>query len=77
MSILKKHMAHLGKDDLCEFTYNGQECFDRTCELVKEDVPISHILLDYMMPRLNGLECAKRIREFILDWNAEKDFEYE
>jgi CheY-like chemotaxis protein len=70
-------MATLGKDQLCEYTYNGQECFDKACELVREGTPISHILMDYMMPRLNGIQCAKRIRDFIDDWNTQHGEEYE
>jgi DNA-binding response OmpR family regulator len=41
-----------------ETAKNGQEAYDKAIE-IKPDL----IILDYMMPEVNGLECAKMLQE--------------
>lgn len=62
MACIKQHLEKLGKTDICEFSYNGEELLDSFIALIKNGTPVSHILTDYMMPRLNGIQTISRIK---------------
>jgi CheY-like chemotaxis protein len=41
--------------------YNGQEAVVQFSKLAEEKKYVSHILTDFMMPRLNGVQAIERI----------------
>lgn len=74
---MKQHLEALGKIELCDFTYNGQDALDCARNHIRSGKAISHIFMDYMMPRLNGIQAAKRIQDFIKEWNEQNECSYE
>ena len=66
---MKMLLQEIGKLHLCEFVYNGEEAVLKFAEFAESDIAVSHILTDYMMPRVNGLQAVKKIKEFVTQMN--------
>lgn len=67
----------------CDCVYDGYEALRVVEQAMKQGRPYDVIFMDYMMPRLNGVEAAKRIRQIarestsiimvsIYDWDTIK-----
>ena len=65
MMVIKELMSKLGRTNDCEFVYNGQEAVLKFSELSAQGYTVSHILTDFMMPRMNGLDAVKTIQNFV------------
>ena len=73
MLVLKEHLSTLGKTHDCEFVYNGEEAVLKFSELVSAGVKVSHILTDFKMPRVSGIDAVRKIKEFIEYQNQNKE----
>lgn len=73
MQVLKQQLSNLGKEDLCEFVYNGKEAVECASRLIQAGENISYILTDFMMPRMNGIQAVEQIQSYIKYWNALPD----
>ena len=62
-------MTELGRLEQCEFCFNGQEAVVRASELILAGKTVSHVLTDFMMPRLNGVQTVRMIRNFVTQRN--------
>jgi len=51
----------------CEMARDGDEAVDAAVRAAAENRPFDIIFMDYMMPKLNGIEAAKKIREITKD----------
>ena len=80
LEVLKNTLTELGIIDKTQFCVNGQEAIDVSKRIIVEFLkssptlvavkkPISFMLLDFQMPRKNGLQVIKEIREFIASKN--------
>lgn len=58
---LQKMMVKYG---YCDVAVNGKEALDAFILAYEEDSPYDLILLDIMMPEMNGKEALKRIRSY-------------
>ena len=62
-------MRELGYCQNCEFYYDGQAAIDAAKKIINssddEQQPISLMLLDFQMPRKNGLQVVQEIQEYI------------
>ena len=70
-------MNQLDKLDRCEFVYNGQEALVKYSEFIEQNTPVSHILTDFMMPRLNGVQTVHRIKDLISKHNQYREVKIE
>lgn len=70
IQVIKQQMEEIGRKDMCEFVYNGQEAVIRFSELTLAGQYVSHVLTDFMMPRLNGIQTVQKIKEFIAERNS-------
>ena len=77
MTVIKQLLRDLGKEKDCEFVYNGQEAVCKFSELVLSNNPVSHIITDFMMPRLNGIQTILKIKEFVHDMNEKRELKIE
>ena len=64
MQVIKSHFELLGKLDMCEFVFNGQDAVLKVAELIGQGHHISLVLTDFQMPRLNGIQAVTKIRNF-------------
>lgn len=62
-------MNEIGMLGNCDFVFNGQEAVLKFSELTQTDVAVTHVLTDFMMPRLNGIQTVQKIKEFVMDRN--------
>jgi two-component system chemotaxis response regulator CheY len=53
----KNQLAQLGVTDICE-AENGQDALD----VLKNNMPVDVVLLDWNMPVMDGMECLKAIK---------------
>ena len=67
----------------CDFIYNGQDALDTIVKIIEREVnrtlphpnqlveinPIKLILLDFMLPRLDGIQVITRLRNFVTSQN--------
>lgn len=80
MQVIKNQLETLGQIDKCVFAFNGQEALDMASKIVKKSIedykeldviqPIELCILDFQMPRLNGIEFVKLFRNFIRNTNG-------
>ena len=70
MTILKDQLESIGKRDLCDFCYNGEEAVIKFSELVQSGQTVSYVLTDFQMPRLNGLQAMEKIQTFVDEINT-------
>jgi CheY-like chemotaxis protein len=66
-------LKELGLDDRCEFVYNGEEAVVQFSKLTNEKKYVSHILTDFMMPRLNGIQATERILDYVSHRNKHSE----
>ena len=64
MSMLKLDLEKLGLFKYCEFAFNGEEAVSLYAKLTGDKHDVSHILTDFMMPRLNGVQAMKKILSY-------------
>lgn len=74
MSALKGLLSERGIITSCKFSEDGQKAYDEVTQLVDQAVatankgasvqPISLMLLDFQMPRLNGLQVVHKMRAY-------------
>ena len=73
MQVLRQQISNLGKEDICEFVYNGREAVESATQLIQAGETISYILTDFMMPRMNGIQAVEQIQNYIRYWNNEHE----
>jgi CheY-like chemotaxis protein len=75
IEVLKSNIEELGLASTCDFCINGQDTIDTVKRIVDEGLasrdalvtsisPVDFLLLDFQMPRKNGIEVVKEIKEF-------------
>ena len=78
MAVLKQSLSDLQIIDRCDFCHNGLEAVTKATEIYKKSTevqPYCLVLVDFQMPRLNGIEVIKQIRKLIKK-NNEKNTDH-
>ena len=76
MNVIKNQIAELEMTHQCSFCYDGQEAINIAFSIIKTAIddkatsaeeirPIDLMILDFQMPRKNGLDVIKSVRRFI------------
>lgn len=55
ITIIKDQLGEIGLASQCDFVFNGQEAVLKFSELTQGGQRVTHVLTDFMMPRLNGI----------------------
>lgn len=58
------HKMLKGKFDVIDEAENGQEAVDKYLHALKHHTPYDVIMMDFLMPIMNGLEASRLIRSF-------------
>ena len=61
MELLKNYLTEICIAEHCDFVYNGEDAVKVAAKNLKEGKPTTHVLIDFMMPRLNGIQAHKKI----------------
>lgn len=67
--LLWKVLAEYGE---CDLVINGMEAIDAFLMAIKDKEPYDLVCLDIMMPRVDGIQVLKTIRELELQYNMKK-----
>lgn len=62
---LKLALKELDMLQYCEFAENGADAVDLFTKRWKQEIHISHIITDFMMPKENGIQAIKKITAFL------------
>lgn len=55
MELLKNYLTEMGIAGHCDFVYNGEDAVKVAAKNLEEGKLTTHVLMDFMMPRLNGI----------------------
>lgn len=80
MQVIKSQLNQLGLAQACDYCYNGEQAVDQAIAIIDEAVlncfeweaqvtPICLMLLDFQMPRKNGLQVVEHLRQYIHNHN--------
>lgn len=86
MQCIKYQLEELGILNTCDFCFNGEEtvrlvqarveaalsqiALDPSSDRVKRITPVKLMLLDFQMPRMNGIQVVEHVRKYISDRNT-------
>ena len=62
MELLKGYFSQMGLSDRCVFVYNGIDAVLAADRNLERGDRTTHILMDFMMPRLNGIQALEKIQ---------------
>ena len=82
LQVLKSQLAEEGQGiiDRCDFCFNGQEAIDQAKKVMTDGVdaetgwsasimPVCLMLLDFQMPRKNGIQVVEQVRRYVQQYN--------
>ncbi len=61
VTIIEKHLGNVEYESI-QYAENGEEAFSKYSELLKKSTDDIVILMDINMPKMNGIESIKKIR---------------
>jgi CheY-like chemotaxis protein len=70
--VVKEQIHYEGLTDKTVFCYNGLSALAKSVEIISQATvsnPISLMLVDYMMPQMNGIELIGKIKDYIKTLN--------
>lgn len=73
MQVIKQQLADLGKSDLCDFFYNGQELVLSITKILEAGQTVDLVLTDFMMPRVNGIQAVQQIQTYVNAMNLNNE----
>jgi CheY-like chemotaxis protein len=81
MTVIKSQLTELGVYSKSEFCYNGEEAIKLTLDIITKAVetadqesihPVCLMLLDFQMPRKNGIQVVEAVRAFVQLMNSKQ-----